>query len=149
MVNTNIHIVKLNKYLSSKAFNTVTTLTLNLNALIVIAKTPVKFPKPTNDRWYFEAKMGLFGRQLAVHQPLPCLVSTFFSSADQLCVGLSKLYLFCVCGQFVQVNQSLNSPSSNPRLSSDRRQTDFMSVVGRLAFRHLALNLKCRLAEPD
>lgn len=97
MVNTNIHTVKLNKYLSSKAFNTVTTLTLNLNALIVIAKTPVKFPKqPTTDgilrqKWDYSGDSWQFiSRCLAWYRP--------FFRRPTSCVSVGPSY---ICSAYV------------------------------------------------
>lgn len=143
MVNTNIHTVKLNKYLSSKAFNTVTTLTLNLNALIVIAKTPVKFPKPTNDRWYFEAKMGLFGRQLAVLSRCLAWHRPFFRRATN-CVSVSPSYIFSayVADLFSWISRWIVRPATlDYRPTDDRQNLCLLSIGWHFGTWRLILNV--------
>lgn len=89
-------------------------------------KTPVTFHKkrPTADD--FEAKIGLFGRQAAVHKPLSWSISTIFVGRPFIYESYGPSYKFsCVGGRLLKVKQSLSSPSRNPRGQVG------MSVVGR------------------
>lgn len=76
----------------------------------------------------FEAKMGFFGRQSAVHHPFSWPIYSFFPRTNNF-VSIGPNYkFFCVGCGFFQLKQPLNSPSSNS--SFDHRQKIVMSAWG-------------------
>lgn len=85
-------------------------------------KTPVLFPKTTNGRWVSKQKWDCLGAIrknirgcLRRHRPFLFVGLPLWCPSDQA-------IFFCFCHQFFQLKQSLNSPTSNPQLSSNHRQ---------------------------
>lgn len=97
-------------------------------------KTPVLFQKTTNGRWISKQQLNCLG---SIRKNIRgCLRRhrLFFSSADHYGVRRIKLYLFCFSHHFFQLKQSLNSPMSNPQLSSNHRQILYRSTIRYLDF---------------
>lgn len=93
-------------------------------------KTPaISKKRPTADG--FEAKMGSFWQKSAVHQPFLWLIPTSFFGWPTNSVSVEPSYNFsCIGGRFLQLKQSLNSPSNNPRSSPDHRLSVNIYNVG-------------------
>lgn len=81
-------------------------------------KTLVTFPKTATADGFW-GKNGIIPAKSAVHQSLFSPILTFFRSPiNFVCVGPNYMF-FWIVGRFFK---SLNSPSSNPRSSSDHCQ---------------------------
>lgn len=75
--------------------------------------------------------MGSFWQKSAVHQPFLWLIPTSFFGWPTYSVSVEPSYNFsCIGGRFLQLKQSLNSPSNNPRSSSDHRLSVNIYNVG-------------------
>lgn len=75
--------------------------------------------------------MGSFWQKSAVHHPFLWLIPTSFFGWPTNSVSVEPSYNFsCIGGRFLQLKQSLNSPSNNPRSSSDHRLSFNIYNVG-------------------
>lgn len=89
---------------------------------IFVQIKPRPFPKTTNGR-RFRGKYGIILAKVGSSSVIPLAHTDFFYFGRPTnSVSVEPSYNFsCIGGRFLQLKQSLNSPSNNPRSSSDHR----------------------------